>query len=356
MVALTATLAYVALVGLALQAQGGHIEWFAKFGEEGRLDKIADPALGPGYQRPFVESHDGAVFWLVANDPLARRASEYDGVLDSPTYRYQRILYPLLVSPSALGGPWATLWGLVLVNLLVVGAGTYITARLALTLGATAWGGLAFALDPSVFLSVMLDLADALAIAGLVAFVWCFRKQWWAAAAVAAVVATLTRETAFLGILAVVVLAPGPRRSTRVWMVAPAALLAGTWAAYLRLRFPGSKANVDEQLTLVPFGGFVSAFQRGWSPDGRWGDMVVALLVVGLAVYVAVQWWRRRTIELLVCLPGLVLVPFLQAVVVHQSVNVMRAVGPAVTLAVVDHLAARARRARAGPAVVSSTP
>jgi len=62
----------------------------------------------------------------------------------------------------------------------------------------------------------------------------------------------------------------------------------------------------------------------------------VAGLLVVVAIVVVVRWWQRRSLELWAALPYALLVPFLSGQVVHWSINSIRAIGPALTLLVLD--------------------
>ena len=213
--------------------------------------------------------------------------------------------------------------------------------------GASPWVGLVFALDPAVQVSVMYDLADALATAAIVAFVLLVRRERWAWAAVAATAAVLAKDTSILPVLAVVLFGVGGGWRRRATLLVPPVVVAGAWGVYERMRFGGG--GVPDAFSIVPFGGFVDAWRHGWSPLGTYDDMVVALAVVALALFVVVRWWRRRSLELLACLPVALTVPFLSASVVNVNINAVRGLGPLVVLLVVDLFASRAEREAHAP-------
>jgi len=335
---------HVVLVASSLAQADGRIDSFVRFGAEGSNAALAERVLGEPVVHPSVESHDGVRFWVLARDPLLLDPEGTAAALDYPAYRGQRILYPWLVQPWRIGGEWGLLWGMVVTNLLVVAAGTYITARLAVERAASPWVGLVFALDPAVQLSVMYDLADGLATAAVVAFVLLVRRQRWGWAALAATAAVLAKDTSVLPVAAVGLFAAGLTRRQRIVLLAVPAAVVGAWTVYQRSRLGWGTSNVSGNLVPVPFSGWLTAARGGWLANGALDDAFAGLLVLGLAAYVVVRWWRRRTIELLACLPVAVAVPFLASSVVNVNINAVRSLGPVLVLLVVDLFAQRAER------------
>jgi hypothetical protein len=352
---------YLAVVTLLALTHGGNAEWFMKFGSASPVTSYGRQVLGDDLVVPYDEAQDGTAFWLVARDPFVTDPATLTAYTDRPAYRAERVAYPLLAAPFRLGGEQALVWGLVIVNLAIVFVGGYVTARLAEVVGAPVRAGYAFALNPLVLAAVVLDLADALTVALLVALVLAVRRGRWGVAVALAVAAVLTKESSLLAVAAVaagsvvgvVVGAPdaGATWRRRIELVAVPALVLGAWAAYVRWRV-GTHASQIEEVTAMPFGGYAQAWRLAWSPEHLWGNAFVAGLLVVIAVVVVVRWWKRRTLELWAALPYAVLVPFLSGQVVHWSINSIRAIGPALTLLALDVAATRrpARTAAVAPA------
>ncbi len=346
-----AALVMASVLVLSQLAQGGwRVDAFVKFGAEGTYDRLATDVLGEPPVHVTAEDHDGTRFWVLARDPLLRHPDSTGAALDHPAYRAQRILYPWLVQPWRLGGEWALLWGMVVTNLLVVFGGTYAAARLALEVGATPWAGLVFALDPAILLAVMYDLADAVAVAGVVAFLLLVRRHQLAWAVVAAVAAVLAKELSLLPVLAVACFGAGVPRRARWSLAGLPVLVAAAWGVYERSRLGWASANIEGNLSFTPFGGWVEAWRFGWSPRGAYDDAVVAAAVLVLAVVVVVRWWRRRSLELLACLPVALTVPFLGSTVLNVNINALRAATPMLVLVVIDWFASRSTAAAGGRA------
>jgi hypothetical protein len=91
-----------------------------------RLDRVvARPSIG----------HDGRFFFVQANDPFLLQPQENAWLLDRPTYRTQRMFYPLLAGMGGLLSPSYILWGLIGVNVAATGLGTLAVAAYAVQHG-----------------------------------------------------------------------------------------------------------------------------------------------------------------------------------------------------------------------------
>ena len=141
--------------------------------------------------------YDGQWFFNIAHDPLLR-ASDPESFLDSPAYRYARILYPTLAWVFALGQPAALPWSLLAVNLLAVLGGSIACYDLLRQLGGSRWLVLGYAFSPPILIGVTAMLAEptsfALVAAGLAL---ALRGRHWTAGAVLAL-AVLAREPSLL--------------------------------------------------------------------------------------------------------------------------------------------------------------
>jgi hypothetical protein len=164
-------------------------------------DRFVDPAKAPPglTVRRNAIGFDGTGFYRLALNPFTRRVEDHGIVLDLPSFRHQRILYPILVWAASGGGrPAAVPWALIGVNLACFAAVGWLGAAVAGALGrAPAWG-LAFGLYPGFALSLGLDTAEvvaaALALGGILALV----RRRPALAAAAFVAAMFARETTLL--------------------------------------------------------------------------------------------------------------------------------------------------------------
>lgn len=333
-----AVAAYCGLVGLFLAANDGNPEWFIHFGDpDSTIIEHGRAVLGDDVMVPHTQGQDGQTFWLMARDPLLADRDVVETYVDRPAYRYQRVGYPALAAPFRLVGEDALVWGLVIVNLIAVGAGTWWTVRLAEHLGAPPRAAAWFALNPAVAAGVLLDGSDAWAVALTVGGVWGWMTGRVPTAAVCFAGAALTKE---VSLLAPAALAAADVLGRRRWkrplqMALPAAVATMAWAAYVRWRLDFPPSQIEE--LAAPLTGFRDAWRRTWEPFGDWGHAATA---VGLgALMVAVVWlawrWRDRPAGqvALAAAPFAVLYLLLSAQVLGLAVNAVRAAGPVPTLA-----------------------
>ncbi|MCX7619859.1 MAG: hypothetical protein N2037_03315 [Acidimicrobiales bacterium] len=341
-IAAGATLVYF-IVGLSVAASSGGPVWFVQFGmEDHRVNQWAQGVLAPDkVVTPMLQPHDGVRFWILARDPLLLQA-DTETYLDHPIYRARRIAYPLAASPFRLFGEHALLWGLFTVNLGTVFVGTYLTAQLADVVGGRPGGGLAFACNPCVLVGVLLDLSDPLMIAALVGVLLALRRGRFALATLAAVVAVMTREVAFLGILGMAVGMVGQPIRRRLALVAVPTTAMAAWSVYLALRL--DRASAPENFTLVPFGGWIEAYRTGWAPLGKWDEFLAALLIAAAGVAVLLRWAKTRSLEMWCSVGFCLLLPFVTTVVMLNPTNSSRILGPAVTLLAIDLMSNRKPR------------
>ena len=327
--------------------QGGPA-YFIQLGQQSRALELARELLGDDVPTPVADGHDGESYWLLARDPTLSGGEDLARNFDRPLYRAQRIGYPALAAPWRLGGEQALLWGLVVTNLVAVAVGTYVTGSMVVRRGGSRLAGYVFAANPLVWLSLLFDFSDAVALAALVAAVWALRGRRPGWAAVFAVVAALAKESSLLGLGALAVLTPGLGRRERALAVIPAAAGVGLWRLYVMAQ-PGFGSDPQvQEFVLRPFSGFVDAWQLGWSPMGDWIYAAISMALVPIAALVVWAWWRHRdSIELCAALPYALFVPFLSAQVLDIPINSVRAIGPALTLGAAGVLIARAPAATA---------
>jgi hypothetical protein len=327
------------LVVALLARADGNPQFFIHFGQQGSVTPIAKRVLGDNVLLPHADGHDGQAFWLLARDPLLVHGKELLApYLDRPTYRAQRIGYPLLAAPWRLGGEAALVWGLLATNLAVVLGGGLVARSLGAQVGGTSRASLAFALSPGVLLATLFSLSDALALALLLATALALTRRRIAVAVACGVLGALTKESALIGLAGFAFLTPRLPSRTRALLFAVPAAAAGAWALYVRWRLGWQVAAPTHEFA-PPFWGYVDAWRRGWSPIGNWSDAVIAFALVPFAILGICRWWSRRTLLLAGGVPFLLLVPFLSAGILDLADNSLRAVTPSLTLMVLDYYA-----------------
>jgi hypothetical protein len=165
---------------------------------------MADPLRTPPSLRVLEpeQAYDGEFFYRLAVDPLVLR--DIGIALDTPSYRQQRIVYPLLAAGVSLGQQAWVPWGLVVVNVLGLGVLGALAGRYALDLGRPAWWGVALPLYVGFTFTLARDLSEIVQACAIVATVLALHRQQRTWAAIWMALAVLTRETAV--VLAVVLL------------------------------------------------------------------------------------------------------------------------------------------------------
>jgi hypothetical protein len=310
-------------------------EVFVQFGRAAPSWPEVVRVLGPDVPARDGYGHDGKEFWLLAHDPLLVHGEELVRRLDRPAYRAQRIVYPALAAPWRLLGERALLWGLLVTNLGVVAVGAYLAAALAVEVGAPPWAGLAFALNPATFVTVVHDGTDAVSTAALLASLLLLARARGAGATAAASLATLAKEASFMSLGGVALLwRPAARDwklSSRVAYVGVPLALAAVWGVYARWRLGWPSTPLRE--FTPPFAGYVQAWGRG-AP--------FAVLLLPLSAFILWLWRRRRSLLLAATVPFAAITPFLSANVLTYSTGALRALGPGVTLLAIELLRGRA--------------
>jgi len=327
---------FVTLIGLVV-ATGAAVrllviaDWdpstFLKVGEDaGPIIDYAEDRLG----RVSLASsfgHDGKFFFIQANDPFYLDPDAHASLLDRPTYRAQRMLYPTVASAFGALGPAAIVWALPLVNVLAIAGGTWLTAELARRRGHSPWLGLFFSLNVGLLMELFIDGAGALAWAlavGAVLAIETGRLGWATAATCAAV---LTREAMILVAIGLFVGIWLTQRR-RLWqMIFLPAVLAACWWLYVSLRLPSGPAAQVQEIG-IPFKGLAIA-ARYWID--RPFDLFVAVTVLLICIVFAVRALRGRDLLAWAAVGFVALLPLLSEQVLIHYFDVTRAVAPVLT-------------------------
>lgn len=246
--------------------------------------------------RPLIESqlgevplasglgHDGQIFYAMGLD---LNGDEVGALLDHPSYRYRRILYPLFASVFGLLDGWALLYGMIALGVLSMAVSAGIVAAMAAQAGKTQYLSLAVVLNPGVWVSVRLLTSDALSLMLMLAALYAFTRRRATESASAFALSGLAKDVSLA--------TPVPLGlRVRDWkmMMIPAGVVTA-WTAVLHLRFGGgfaSRGNLD-----WPFLGVVEATATWSASDvSEWVYLVFALVVVtaGLVFSLRSGWLR----------------------------------------------------------------
>jgi hypothetical protein len=341
----------VALACLYVSSELSRVDWdathFAAFGEDAiEIRAYAEDRLGDVIVRGEL-GHDGRFFFVQGNDPWVLEPEVNAVVLDRPLYRSQRMFYPLLAGGFGLLSAEGVVWGLLVVNVIAMGLGTWAVAVLAVEMGLSSWWGLAFLLNIGLVSELNIGGAGIVAAAAAFGAVALFSKDrfWWGVGLL--VVAALSREVMLL-------VAAGSawwwwrirgERARALWtLLVPTAAVA-LWALYLRLQISSDGGAGEIQEIGLPFVGFYQALTNYWI-GGSLEDLVVGVgLMVLLFVFV-------RRVVLSDDLVGWAFLPFavlgilLTEQVWRSYFDITRAIAPVITSFVLLVFADRANRTR----------
>ena len=290
----------------------------------------ARAALGDVSTR-IDQGHDGKYFFIQANDPLLLDPGSNAAFLDRPVYRAQRMLYPLIAGGFGAFPPGVIVWSMLITNVLALGIGTWIAARIAMMWEASPWLGLAVPLNIGLLFELWIDGS------GILAYVLCLgavyalamRAEWTAAVLLAG--AALSREVMVAFALGIVVLALIERRRVpRKLILVPLAAIV-IWNGYLQLRLmdvPGT--GEPWPFFGPPFVGMFQAF-RFWTRDAS--DLVLNIAILLLVAAFVGKALKDRSTIVWGALPFVALATLLSIYVWREPFDISRTLAPVFTAA-----------------------
>lgn len=239
--------------------------------------------------------HDGKFYFKQAMDPLYLTPDEHAYLLDRPAYRAQRMVYPTVAGGFGFFPADVTAWSMLVVNVLALGVGTWLTAVLALELGISAWFGLAFVLNPGILVSSFIDTGEVFAMVFFVGGALYLLRDRYMASAVFLTLAALSRESMILCAIGAVLFAWRGQRTVPKVLAMPF-VASALWWLYVRFRLGYLEDGLQDTKAIgVPFKGFVEAIQTWVSEPGNTIDMILGVSLMVIAFLVAWRGWRYRS-------------------------------------------------------------
>lgn len=177
------------VIGLTM-AHDGHVSALMMLPEKGECYQQLGAPSGVAV---FPEAgYDGNLFYYIARDLAMEHGC-------TGAYRYQRILYPVMIWAFSLGQEAAMPLMMSVINLLAIGLGAWLMAVWLSEMGESPWLGLLYGLSLGHVLIVQYALSGAVALTFCLAgaFLVVRRERPWAAMVMFAL-ALLTRETVVL--------------------------------------------------------------------------------------------------------------------------------------------------------------
>jgi len=301
---------------------------FVAVGEEDlEIREYAERLLDDVVLRPEL-GHDGRFFFVQANDPWLLDPEDNAEILDRPVYRAQRMAYPVLASAGGLLPPGGVVWGMLIVNVLAMGAGAWASAVLANRYGGSAWWGLAFPLNIGLLSEFNIGGGGVVASAAAFVAVLALSNDRLLRGSLLFAVACLAREVMLISVAGTALwfLATHRRREATL-VVLPSAAAVGVWALYVRGVFPEEEPVGAGNLGF-PFVGFLKNFEN-WLRDPF--ELVVGLVVVLVLLIFLFRAWRTPSLTAWAFAPFAALAFLLAEPVWNGYFNITRAVAPAIT-------------------------
>lgn len=243
--------------------------------------------------RAYLFNSDADYFLRVARDPFGDGETFVGLPQDvAVSYRYGRILYPLLGWVLALGRPSLVAWTLPIVYAAALGLMASCAVRLLASQGIDGPRGALVVLVPSMWVTIPIVFSDPLVVSLLLLTYLLAAHGRTAGAWLAAAALILTREAAAVAVLPLGWAAYRRRdvRGAALWLATVLPTLA--WWVWVRLRV-GDLPPLDPGLgraVALPLAGPVTVIREG-EPIGGW--FLAALVLGGLTVAASVWVWVR---------------------------------------------------------------
>ncbi len=273
--------------------------WTALFGSGALFPAPPEALAGEHiYRFPHSLGYDGQIYHVMAHDPFMVRG--FFRAIDSPRYRYRRILVPALA--------WAAAWGqdrfidrayfAEMLSWIFLGA--LWVAALARLCGRSATWTLLLLAVPAVVVSLDRMTVDAALIALIAGVVYYARKETWAVVFWLCVLAGLVRETGLLVPAGMVAWFLMRRRFQWAIRMTVSVIPTLLWWLNVQLRTP---AESEHHLSLIPFGGLITRLASPYPYRFGGGIDAIAtsldyLALIGVTLSLLYCVWNvRRLIE-----------------------------------------------------------
>ena len=232
-------------------------------------DRFTDTTRTPIPVQVLTDSsgYDGQYFARLAFAPFTKKQSAHGIKLDSPSYRQQRIFYPLTAWLLAAGNAEFIPWTLVLVNFFALVGIAVVAAQIAKSFHLHPGYGLLPMLSCGLILSFGRDLAEPLTIFLVTLTLYFLLQKRIFLCALTASFSVLTRESSLITFAAIGLLMTGysflekPRLKDKsfLWLLMPLCIYL-LWQVYLRSVWGSSPVTSGPTLCPYPLRDFFKQF------------------------------------------------------------------------------------------------
>ena len=273
-------------------------------------DQFSNPTKVPAGLTvlPNSPGYDGQFYYRLALDPLTAKATDFGITLDTPPFRQQRILYPLVCGIFSAGDPRLLPAVMILVNVIALCAMAWIGANYARAFDVHALWGAFLPLHPAFLFSLTRNLVEILEVSLLLGSLLLLRRGRPLLATLSLSLAVLTKETALLVAVAAMV-AYGWQwwRTTSAGIIrwyyfaVPVALFI-LWRGFLSLHWGSFAAySSGNSLLGLPFVGPVSFLFEMASFETKWHRRMfielLFLLVFAVGVAISLRSSKLEPVE-----------------------------------------------------------
>ena len=165
-------------------------------------DRFCEIGKAPGKLSVLKNSdgYDGQFYYRLSRNPFTNVQTDFGIRLDAPPYRYQRILYPLVVWSLSFGKKEFVPWVMILVNFLALCLMAWISGCYLKSEGIHSLLGAILPLYPGFLLTLSRDCVEISEVCLLLGALFCVKKTRHISAAILLSLAVLAKETA-LGVV-----------------------------------------------------------------------------------------------------------------------------------------------------------
>jgi hypothetical protein len=258
--------------------------------------------------------YDGQFGYQIASDPS--QAWKY---VDLPAYRYQRILYPILVRTLSLGQVNLIPWMLMLVNLVTFAVSMILLVKILRFYNHSGWYSLIYGLFIGTLMSIRLDLNEVLAYTLVISavYLWINNRNNWAMVCFALAILTKEITLIFLAGFALSAFVHHPLKGIRIFLLGVLPFILLKIGLFIRFQDWGANAG----------GAMATSFE--WIPYFGWWKLalinlknfaLVSILIFPLAIFPSIaglvfgirNFWKKQFDPATICLfLSALLIPFL---------------------------------------------
>ncbi|GAB4318223.1 MAG: hypothetical protein Kow00117_08380 [Phototrophicales bacterium] len=243
--------------------------------------------------------YDGQFVYFIARD--GAQAVPY---IDGPTFRYQRIFYPVLARALSLGNAELLPWVLIAINIIALGAGTGMLAYLLTQMGMSPYLALIYTVWVGNLFALRFNLTELLCFALALWAVIAYQRERYIQVILLLVLSTLTKELGliFAGGLALHTIVVKRQWQWSFLIGSTPFMTLMLWWFILRLWLEGSPTSYPAArgFSWIPLGGLWSVLSQpeNLAQETRTVQFILAVIFLGIpaillfsvAIY---QIWRK---------------------------------------------------------------